>query len=99
MQQTGARVVHSVRPAWLLVLMALALAPAQGFCATAQPSEGPPLKLQPDAVLATGNNWIALPEIRANDGAIVSFNVLSMREHGLLQVQGSGSLTRGQVSR
>lgn len=93
--QAGAHGVCSVRLALLLVLVALALAPAQGFCATAHPSEDPPLKLQPDAVLATGNNWIALPEIRANDGAIVSFNVLSMRERGLLQVQGSGTLSSG----
>ena len=93
--QAGAHGVCSVRLALLLVLVALALAPAQGFCATAHPSEDPPLKLQPNAVLATGNNWIALPEIRANDGAIVSFNVLSMRERGLLQVQGSGTLSSG----
>jgi hypothetical protein len=41
------------------------------------------------AVIATGNDWIALPEIRASDGAIVSFNALSLRERGLLQVQGT----------
>jgi len=39
-------------------------------------------------VLPTGNEWIALPEIRASDGAIVSFNVLSMRDRGLLEVRG-----------
>jgi len=40
-------------------------------------------------VIPTGNDWIALPDIRASDGAIVSFNVLSMRDRGLLQVQGT----------
>ena len=39
-------------------------------------------------MLATGNEWIALPEIRASDGALVSFNALFMRERGLLQPNG-----------
>ncbi len=47
-----------------------------------------PLTLKPDDVLPTGNEWIALPDIRALDGAINSFNVLSMRDRGLLQVTG-----------
>jgi hypothetical protein len=47
-----------------------------------------PLSLGPDDVLPTGNEWIALPEIRAVDGALASFNVLSMRDRGLLQVTG-----------
>jgi uncharacterized protein len=47
-----------------------------------------PLTLAPDDVLATGNEWIALPEIRASDGALVSFNTLFMRERGLLQPNG-----------
>ncbi len=45
---------------------------------------------EPGDVFATGNTWIALPEIRAEDGALVSFNVLSMRERGLLEVRGDG---------
>lgn len=49
-----------------------------------------PLSLGPDDVLPTGNEWIALPEIRATDGAIASFNVLSMRDRGLLEVRGEG---------
>ena len=50
------------------------------------------IAVSPEAgdVFATGNSWIALPEIRAEDGALVSFNVLSMRERGLLQVEGDG---------
>ena len=47
-----------------------------------------PLALQPDDVVPTGNEWIALPDIRASDGALTSFNVLSMRDRGLLQVTG-----------
>jgi hypothetical protein len=46
------------------------------------------LKLKAEDVLATGNEWLALPEIRASDGALMSFNVLSMRDRGLLQVNG-----------
>jgi hypothetical protein len=46
------------------------------------------LALQPDDVVPTGNEWISLPDIRASDGALTSFNVLSMRDRGLLQVNG-----------
>lgn len=49
-----------------------------------------PLLLKPDDVLATGNDWVALPDIRASDGALGSFNVLSMRDRGLLEVTGEG---------
>ena len=47
-----------------------------------------PLRLQPDDVLPTGNEWIALPDIRASDGALTSFNAISMHHRGLLQVNG-----------
>jgi uncharacterized protein len=47
-----------------------------------------PISLKPDDVLPTGNEWISLPSIRASDGAIDSFNVLSMRDRGLLEVTG-----------
>lgn len=47
-----------------------------------------PLALSPDDVIATGNEWISLPTILASDGALVNFNVLSMRDRGLLQVDG-----------
>src|SRR3984957_9556811 len=46
------------------------------------------LHLQPTDVLPTGNEWISLPDIRASDGALGTFNVLSMRHRGLLQVAG-----------
>lgn len=47
------------------------------------------LHLQPIDVLPTGNEWISLPDIRANDGALGTFNVLSMQHRGLLQVAGA----------
>ena len=81
----------------LLVLATLALAPQSSWCAGEQlvAPASTALKLQQSAVIATGNDWIALPEIRASDGAIVSFNVLSMRDRGLLQVQGSPTNNSG----
>ena len=47
------------------------------------------LTLQPDDVLPTGNEWISLPDIRADDGALGTFNVISMRRRGLMQVGGA----------
>jgi hypothetical protein len=47
-----------------------------------------PINLKPGDVLPTGNEWISLPDIRAEDGALDTFNVLSMRNRGLLQVRG-----------
>lgn len=49
-----------------------------------------PLPLHPDDVLPTGNQWISLPDIRASDGSLGTFNVLSMRHRGLLQITGEG---------
>jgi len=43
---------------------------------------------RPDDVLPTGNQWISLPDIRASDGALGTFNFLSMHHRGLLQVSG-----------
>lgn len=42
-------------------------------------------------MIPTGNELIAFPAIRAADGAIPSFNVLSMRHRGLLEVSGGKS--------
>ncbi len=78
----------------VLAMLLLALAPARGCCAVAT-AAGVPVALEPGAVIATGNDWIALPDIRASDGALVSFNVLSMRDRGLLQVQGSATVNTG----
>ena len=46
------------------------------------------LSLRPQDTIATGNEWIALPTIQAGSGALSSFNVLSMRDRGLLEVTG-----------
>ena len=51
-----------------------------------------PVAFKPDDIIATGNEWIALPTIRAADGALTNFNVLSMRDRGLLQVAGDGGV-------
>ena len=76
-------------------LLALASGAYAGGAPKGQLPVGAPLALGRDAVIATGNDWIALPEIRAGDGAVVSFNVLSMRDRGLLQVQGSPTVNAG----
>jgi len=47
-----------------------------------------PIALHPNDVLPTGNQWISLPDINAGDGSLNTFNVLSMRHRGLLQVRG-----------
>ncbi len=47
-----------------------------------------PLALGADDVIPTGNEIVSFPAIRAADGAIPSFNVLSMRHRGLLEVSG-----------
>ena len=49
------------------------------------------LTLRPDDVIATGNEWLALPDIRAADGALGTFNALSMRDRGLLQASGEAA--------
>jgi uncharacterized protein len=46
------------------------------------------LTLAANDVIPTGNDWIALPSIRASDGALENFNVISMRYRGLLEVAG-----------
>jgi uncharacterized protein len=71
-----------------LVALALAAVAAAAAGAVASPLPGPqPLTLAGGTVIATGNDWIALPDIRVSDGAIVSLNALSMGDRGLLQVQ------------
>jgi uncharacterized protein len=80
-----------MNPRYGLWLVGLALACARvASCLAADTESLLPLKLQPDEVIPTGNEWLALPDIRASDGALMSFNVLSMRDRGLLQVNGEG---------
>ena len=69
---------HAVRALCLLVAALPQLAGGQRT----------PLQLSPADVLPTGNEWISLPDIRAVDGALTTFNVLSMRHRGLMQVEG-----------
>lgn len=66
----------------VLILLSVAIAPS--FAA----GRRSPITLHPDDVLPTGNQWISLPDIRASDGALGSFNFLSMHHRGLLQVSG-----------
>lgn len=68
-------------------MLALVLASAIGARAAA-PVRAVPLALTERDVIATGNEWISLPTIRASDGALMNFNVLSMHSRGLLQVEG-----------
>ena len=56
--------------------------------ATQAPENETQLNLAPDDVIPTGNDWIALPSIRAGDGAIMDFNVISMRYRGLIEYAG-----------
>jgi uncharacterized protein len=62
---------------------------AYAAIATAQSGvRNSPISLRSDDVLPTGNQWISLPDINAGDGSLKTFNVLSMRHRGLLQVSG-----------
>ena len=67
-----------------IALFFAALALATGAAA----SEAP-LMLAADDVIPTGNDWIALPSIRAGDGALMDFNVISMRYRGLIEFAGA----------
>ena len=62
----------------------------------ASPASSPPpttretqLTLAADDVIPTGNDWIALPSIRAGDAALMDFNVISMRYRGLIEFAGA----------
>ncbi len=46
------------------------------------------LRLDPGAVIPTGNDFVSFPSIRADDGALNDFNVLSMEHKGLLEASG-----------
>jgi len=73
----------------ILVILALSFSYCTLFAMEAH--QRTPVTLNPGDVLPTGNEWISLPDIRAEDGALNTFNVLSMRNRGLLQVQGERS--------
>ena len=72
-----------------LLLVLLGLCPL--VCAAADPPRRFAVAPRPDDVLATGNEWLALPDIRTADGTLGTFNVLSWRDRGLLQVAGEAA--------
>ena len=74
------------------LLILVILAPASQWLLAADAPRRYPIALQSTDAIATGNEWIALPTIRASDGALTSFNVLSMRDRGLLEVTGEGGI-------
>ncbi|HXS74876.1 MAG TPA: glycoside hydrolase family 125 protein [Terracidiphilus sp.] len=74
------RLKHIILPIFVLFLLA-----ASSLMAA---STRIPRSLGTNDVLPTGNQWISLPDIRAGDGALGTFNFLSMHHRGLLQVSG-----------
>src|SRR4051794_3153551 len=74
-----------VRPIALLLAAAL----ATGATAAPPAAREMPLNLASGDVIPTGNDWIALPSIRADDGAVLDFNVISMRYRGLIEFAGA----------
>lgn len=79
------RIMPSISACAIALLALTFLLPVSG---NAEDAKHIPLHLQSTDVIPTGNKWISLPTIRALDGALVNFNVLSMRDKGLLQVEG-----------
>src|SRR5271166_4395387 len=77
--------------AWLPAALAMAAAAPGIEAPGAAAPRSTPLNLRGIDVLATGNEWIALPDIRAADGALTTFNALSMRDRGLLQASGEAA--------
>jgi hypothetical protein len=71
-----------------LISYAILLSLFIGVLAASAATRHTPISLHPDDVLPTGNQWLSLPDIRASDGALGTFNVLSMHHRGLLQVSG-----------
>src|SRR4051812_18596318 len=73
----------------LLLAALLPFAPATIAAASPPPARETQLTLAPDDVIPTGNDWIALPSIRAGDGALMDFNVISMLYRGLIEFAGT----------
>jgi hypothetical protein len=78
-------------PACILAAPAVAAAPREGGAVEvhARAARTIGLTLAADDVIPTGNDWIALPSIRAGDGALENFNVISMPYRGLLEMAGA----------
>jgi uncharacterized protein len=64
------------------------LIPCATFLSAASTERRTPIAVTSTDVIPTGNEWIAMPVIRASDGALENFNVLSMRYRGLLEIKG-----------
>jgi hypothetical protein len=73
-----------------ITLSAAASLGTAALSATREAARTVDVSLAADDVIPTGNDWIALPSIRASDGALQNFNVISMRYRGLLEVAGVG---------
>jgi len=77
------------------IALSIALLLSPGAAAAAEagsslPQEEPiELNLSADDVIPTGNDWIALPSIRAGDASLMDFNVISMRYRGLVEFAGA----------
>jgi len=68
-----------------------ALAAAAPVSTVRESARSVELVLTAGDVIPTGNDWIALPSIRASDGALQNFNVISMRYRGLLEMDGAAN--------
>lgn len=71
----------------LSLILGMLILSAQ-FLSAASTARRTPIAVTSTDVIPTGNEWIALPTIRASDGALENFNVLSMRYRGLLEIKG-----------
>src|ERR1041385_940304 len=69
--------------------IAAALMTAASVSAAPESARTVSLALTAEDVIPTGNDWIALPSIRASDGALMDFNVISMRYRGLIEFAGA----------
>ncbi len=75
--------------AFAAFLFGLAATSAKAASQSPIPDREVPLTLTANDVIPTGNDWIALPSIRVADGAILDFNVISMRYRGLIEFAGA----------
>jgi hypothetical protein len=71
----------------LVIFLLAALATSIAAANPVEPET--PLTLSAGDVIPTGNDWIALPSIRAGDAALMDFNVISMRYRGLIEFAGA----------
>jgi uncharacterized protein len=87
MSRADSKSEHAARAAGSCALLLLA-GLARLSVANADPLQEAVPFVARGEVIATGNEWLALPEIRISDGALITFNALAMRDRGLLQPSG-----------